>query len=255
MPLLGRDNVILKSPEEIKKLRESNRIVAQVHAVLREKIEAGMTTLDLESIAEEETKKAGAKPAFKGYRGYPFCLCTSVNDEVVHGMPSKRVLKDGDIVGIDFGVLLDGFYGDSAHTLAIGEVSCEAQRLMDVTKESLAKGIEQGVVGNRLLDISAAVQSCVEEAGFSVVRDFVGHGIGTNLHEPPQLPNFGNPGQGIRLKEGMVLALEPMVNAGGYGVKVLEDGWTAVTEDGSLSAHFEHSFAITADGPQILSLP
>jgi methionyl aminopeptidase len=198
-------------------------------------------------------RKRGARPAFKGYRDYPFSLCVSVNEEVVHGFPSQRTLKSGDIVSLDFGVRFNGYYGDAALTVAVGTVSETASRLMKVTEESLYLGIEEARVGNRLGDISAAVQGHVEKAGFSVVRDFVGHGIGRNLHEDPQVPNFGKKGRGIVLKAGMVLAIEPMINEGTYKVAVLDDGWTVVTEDRKLSAHFEHSVAITESGPEILS--
>jgi len=212
-----------------------------------------VTTRELDQIAEGVTQKRGARPAFKGYRGYPHSLCASVNEEVVHGMPSGRVLKEGDIVGLDFGVLYQGFYGDAAITLPVGRVSEEAARLIRVTEESLYAAIDQASSGNRLGDISAAVQETAESAGFSVVRDFVGHGIGRNMHEDPQIPNFGKKGRGIELRTGMILAIEPMVNAGRYGVKILPDGWTVITADGSLSAHFEHSVAITENGPDILS--
>ncbi|HON58731.1 MAG TPA: type I methionyl aminopeptidase [Smithella sp.] len=245
--------IILKLPEEIEKARASNRIVAEVLSRLREKIKPGVKTKELDKLAEEITAKRGAKPAFKGYRGYPFALCVSVNDVVVHGMPSDRVLEAGDIVGLDFGVFYDGFYGDAAITLPVDKVSEKAEKLMQVTEQSLYAGIEQAKSGNRLGDISAAVQDTVEKAGYSVVRDFVGHGIGKNLHEEPQIPNFGKKGRGIELKRGMILAIEPMVNEGKCHVKVLQDGWTVVTQDGSLSAHFEHSVAITDDGPEILS--
>jgi methionyl aminopeptidase len=246
--------IILKTSSEIDRMRRSNVIVAEVHQLLREMIKPGISTMELERVAERETEKRGAVPAFKGYSGYPYCLCTSINEEVVHGMPSdKKVLKDGDILSIDFGVLLDGFYGDAAVTHPVGSISEEAEKLLRVTEESLDKAIEQIVVGNRLHDISHAVQSHVEAEGFSVVRDFVGHGIGRKLHEAPQVPNFGSPGMGPRLKAGMVLAIEPMINIGGAGVKVLEDGWTAITIDGSLSAHYEHSIAITEEGPYVLS--
>lgn len=250
---MRKEAVILKSRDEIEIMRRTNLIVAEVLHVLKANVGAGVTTLDLERIAEEELKKTSARPAFKGYRGYPWCLCTSVNNEVVHGMPSKRVLNDGDILSIDFGVFSDGFYGDSAITVPVGSVSPDAARLVKVTEESLEKAIEAAVAGNRLLDISASVQRYVESHGFSVVRDFVGHGIGRELHEAPQVPNFGLPGRGIRLKAGMVLAIEPMINMGGPDVKILDDGWTAVTADGSLSAHFEHTVAITDDGPYVLS--
>ncbi|HBG45637.1 MAG TPA: type I methionyl aminopeptidase [Deltaproteobacteria bacterium] len=234
-------------------MRRAGVAVAEVLAILKSKVRPGVTTLDLEKIAEEETKKRKAVPAFKGYRGYPYCLCTSVNEQVVHGMPSKMALKDGDILSIDFGVRIDGFYGDSAVTLPVGKVTEEASLLMRVTEESLARAIEAAKVGGRLMDVSSAVQTHVESFGFSVVREFVGHGIGRELHEPPQVPNFGTPGTGVRLKEGMVLAIEPMINAGGWAIRVLEDGWTAVTADGRLSAHFEHTVAITPEGPLVLS--
>jgi methionyl aminopeptidase len=245
--------VILKRPDEIARARASNRIVAEVLSVLRSKIKPGVTTRELNRIAEGIVEKRGAKPAFKGYRGYPFSLCTSVNDEVVHGMPSNRVLVEGDIIGLDFGVYYQGLYGDAAITLPVGQVSQSAAMLMQITEKSLYDAIDQARDGNRLGDISASVQETVESHGYSVVRDFVGHGIGKSLHEDPQIPNFGKRGRGIELKTGMILAIEPMVNAGQYRVKVLADGWTVVTEDGSLSAHFEHSVAITEDGPEILS--
>lgn len=251
-----KDSIILKSPDEIESMRRSCLVVAEVLRLLRDKVRPGATTMDLERFAEAETKRLGAKPAFKGYRGYPYCLCTSVNSEIVHGMPSAgKLLKDGDILSIDFGVLMGGFYGDSAITVPVGNVGAQARRLMSVTEASLEDAIEMARPGNRLSDISAAVQRRVEAEGFSVVRDFVGHGIGRELHEAPQVPNFGMPGRGVRLKAGMVLAIEPMINMGGYGVKVLEDGWTAVTADGSLSAHFEHTVAITEDEPYVLSRP
>lgn len=248
-----KEEVILKSPGEIEIMRSACLIVAEVLDIVKNSVKPGNTTLDLERIAEEETKKRDANPAFKGYRGYPYCLCTSLNSEVVHGMPSKRVLKRGDILSIDFGVRYNGFYGDSAITVPVGEVPEDALRLIEVTKASLDAAIEQAVAGNRLTDVSSAVQRLVESHGFSVVREFVGHGIGRELHEPPQVPNFGLPGRGIRLKPGMVLAIEPMINMGGSAVKVLDDGWTAVTVDGSLSAHFEHTVAVTPDGPYVLS--
>lgn len=246
--------VIIRKPDEIERIRESNLIVAEVLSSLKQEVKVGVTTKELDEYCEELVRKWGAKPAFKGYRGYPYALCTSINDEVVHGMPSHRRLKEGDIVSLDFGVYYKGYYGDAAITVPVGEVSREAKRLIRVTEEALYRGIEEAQAGKRLGDISAAVQNHVERAGFSVVRDFVGHGIGTELHEDPQIPNFGTPGRGVMLREGMVLAIEPMVNSGTYRVKVLDDGWTVVTEDGSLSAHFEHSVAITANGPDILSL-
>jgi methionyl aminopeptidase len=246
--------IILKRPEEIEKIRKSNIIVSEILRDLKEKTRPGITTLELNRCSEELAKKKGAKPAFKGYRGYPFALCTSVNSEVVHGMPSSRALKAGDIVSLDFGAYYQGYYGDAAITVPVGDIAEETRLLLEATEQSLYDGILQARVGNRLGDISAAVQNRVEAAGFSVVRDFVGHGIGKNLHEEPQVPNYGVSGRGVELKSGMVLAIEPMVNAGTYKVRVLSDGWTVVTEDGQLSAHFEHTVAITSEGPVILSL-
>ena len=252
MPLPD-DTIVLKSRDEIEKLRRSNIIVAELLAKLTEVIAPGVTGLDLEALCEEELKRRKVKAAFKGYKGYPYCLCISVNEMIVHGFPSKKAFKEGDIVSIDCGVLADGFYGDSAKTIPVGNISPESSRLVETTRNSLDRGIEQARVGNRVQDISAAVQETVEKEGFSVVRAFVGHGIGRSLHESPQVPNFGTPGKGVRLKEGMVLAIEPMVNAGGSDIKILDDGWTAVTKDGTLSAHFEHSVAITQNGPYVLS--
>ena len=246
--------VILKLPEEINKARASNRIVAEVLSKLREKVKPGVRTKDLDKFAEDIAEKRRAKPAFKGYHGYPYSLCISVNEVVVHGMPSERVLMEGDIVGLDFGVYYQGFFGDATVTLPVGKVTPKASRLMQVTEQSLYAAIAQAKDGNRLGDISAAVQDMVEDAGYSVVRDFVGHGIGKNLHEDPQIPNFGKKGRGIELKSGMILAIEPMVNEGKYKVQVLPDNWTVITKDGSLSAHFEHSVAITDNGPEILSI-
>ena len=245
--------VILKRPDEIEKMRASNRIVSEILSALKEKTKPGITTVDLDRYAEEMTKKKGAKPAFKGYRGYPFALCTSVNAEVVHGMPSNRILKSGDIISLDFGVHYKGYYGDAAITIPVGDISEEAKRLLKVTEQSLMDGIRQAKVGNRLGDISCCVQNCAEAAGFSVVRDFGGHGIGKRLHEEPHVPNYGVGGRGIELKSGMVIAIEPMVNTGTYKVHILDNGWTVVTEDGKLSAHFEHTVAITEQGPVILS--
>jgi methionyl aminopeptidase len=249
--------IFIKSTREIAIMRQANVIVAEILEELKSAAAPGVTTFELDALAEELTYKKKAKPAFKGYavagRVYPHSLCTSVNEEVVHGMPSRRALKEGDIVGLDFGVIYEGFYGDSAVTLAIGEITSEARRLMEVTRESLYRGIEQLHEGKRLGDLSSAIQSTVESAGFSVVREFVGHGIGKKLHEEPPVPNYGESGRGIRLMEGMVLAIEPMVNAGAPEVEVKEDGWTAVTRDRSLAAHFEHSVAITKQGPEILS--
>ncbi len=249
--------IVLKSAREIEVMRRANVIVAEILARLREAVVPGITTLDLDRMAEELTYKKNAKPAFKGYavagRVYPYSLCTSVNEEVVHGMPSKRVLKEGDILGMDFGVIVDGFYGDSAVTVAVGRASEAAERLMQVTRDSLYRGIDELHEGKRLGDLSSAIQNLVEDAGFSVVREFVGHGIGKKLHEEPPVPNYGESGRGPRLMEGMVLAIEPMVNAGKPEVELKEDGWTAVTRDRSLAAHFEHSVAITKNGPDILS--
>ncbi len=253
MSLKENETIVLKSPDEIEKMRKSNLIVAEILAIIKEAARPGVATIELERLCEGELKKRKVRPAFKGYRGYPYCLCVSVNEEVVHGMPSKRVLKQGDILSVDVGIEHDGYYGDAAVTAPIGRISDEAGRLIDAAMASLERGIEKARVGNRLFDISYAVQSYVEENGFSVVRAFVGHGIGRELHEPPQVPNFGTPGKGIRLKAGMVLAIEPMINAGGSEVVILDDGWTAVTKDGSLSAHFEHTVAITKNGPYVLS--
>jgi methionyl aminopeptidase len=249
--------ISLKSPREIEIMRRANVIVAEVLQELKARVAPDVTTLELDAIAEELTLKKKAVPAFKGYsvggRVYPRCLCASINEEVVHGIPSNRPLREGDIIGLDYGVIYDGFYGDSAITVGIGKVSEDAQRLLDVTEQSLYRGIQELQEGKRLGDLGSAVQRFAESAGFSVVRAFVGHGIGKKLHEEPPVPNYGEPDRGLRLKEGMVLAIEPMVNAGSYEVEIKEDGWTAVTKDGSLAAHFEHSVAITKNGPYILS--
>ena len=236
-------------------MRRSGHIVRQVLEHVKAMVKPGVTTMELELAAEQKIKELGAQPAFKGYYDYPCVLCTSVNYEVIHGIPSeKRALKEGDIVSIDCGVVLDGFYGDSAITVAVGaEIKPELQKLLDVTRDSLYRAIEKVRIGNTVGDVGAAVQQHVEANGFSVVREFVGHGIGTRLHEEPQVPNYGSAGHGARLREGMVLAIEPMVNAGKPDVRVLEDKWTAVTEDGSYSAHFEHCVAVTRDGPLILT--
>ena len=249
--------ISLKSPREIEIMRRANVIVAEVLEELKRKVAPGVTTLELDSLAEELTLKKKALPAFKGYsvagRVFPRCLCASINEEIVHGIPSHRALREGDIVGLDYGVIYEGFYGDSAITVGVGKISDEAMRLMEVTRRALYNGIEQLREGKRLGDLGAVVQKTAEEAGFSVVRAFVGHGIGKKLHEEPPVPNFGEPARGLRLKEGMVLAIEPMVNAGSHEVKIKEDGWTAVTKDGSLAAHFEHSVAVTQNGPYVLS--
>ncbi len=245
--------IILKSLKEIERMRESCRIVAEVLEILKDEIKPGTTTRYLDIIAEKEAIKRKARPAFKGYSGYPYALCCSVNDQVVHGMPNKDKLVDGDIISIDFGVEYNGFYGDAAITVPVGRISSNAEKLIKVTEESLYIAINKACPGNKLSDISHAVQSYVEERGFSVVREFVGHGIGRSLHESPQIPNFGIPGRGINLKVGMVLAIEPMINEKGPDVRILEDGWTAVTCDNGLSAHFEHTVAIMENGAEILT--
>lgn len=246
--------IYLKSPEEIEKLRLANRIVVRVMQALKEVIQPGITTLELDQLAERIILEEGAKPAFKGYRGFQHTLCTSLNEEVVHGIPSQRRLMEGDIISIDCGVYKNGFFGDHAWTFPVGKVLEKAQKILEIGEEALRIGIDKMRPGNRLYDISAAVQNYVEAQGFSVVRDFVGHGIGKGLHEEPQLPNFGTAGTGMRLKPGLVLAFEPMINEGTHEVKTLEDGWTVVTKDGFLSVHFEHSVAITEKGPLVLSL-
>ena len=245
--------VVLKSPQEIDKIRKSNEIVSEILQILESEIRPKVNTLYLNDLSEKLVREKNAIPAFKGYRGFPYSLCASVNNVVVHGFPNKVPLKEGDIVSLDFGILFDGYYGDAAKTVAVGKISESTRRLTQVTEESLYKGIEKAVPDGRLSDISHAIQSYAEAGGFSVVRKFVGHGIGSKLHEDPQIPNFGKPGMGLRLKSGMTLAIEPMVNEKGHEVEVLEDGWTAVTKDGCLSAHFEHTIAITDGGPVILS--
>jgi methionyl aminopeptidase len=245
--------IVCKSPGEIEKMRAANALVANVLAELAVVAAPGVTTRDLDELAERLVREGGAEPAFKGYRGYPATLCASVNEQVVHGIPSKRQLLEGDIVSLDMGVKLNGFYGDSAVTVPVGRISGDAQRLLGVTQDALARGITQVRVGGRISDIGHVIQQHVESHGFSVVREFVGHGIGAALHEEPQIANYGEPGRGPRLAEGMVLAIEPMVNMGRPAVKVRADGWTAVTRDGSLSAHFEHTVAVTENGPKILT--
>lgn len=247
--------ITIRTPREIEKMRRSGQVVREVLEHVRKAVKPGASTLDLEQAAAEKIRELGATPAFKGYHGYPCVLCTSINNEVVHGIPSgERKLSDGDLVSIDTGVVLNGYYGDSAITVAVGsKVEAKAQKLLEVTAASLDSAIRAVKPGATLGDVGAAVQETVEAEGFSVVRDFVGHGIGTKLHEDPQVPNFGQRGQGTALKAGMVLAIEPMVNAGRPGVQVLKDGWTAVTEDGSWSAHFEHTVAVTKDGALVLT--
>lgn len=249
--------IYLKSRAEIETMRRASVIVAEVLEALKEVVKPGMTTLELDEMAERLTYEKGARPAFKGYavagRVFEHSLCTSVNEEIVHGIPSDRVLQEGDILGMDFGVVYDGFYGDSAVTVGLGRVSAEAERLMRVTETALNEGIEMLREGNRLGDLGHAIQEVAERSGYSVVREFVGHGIGRKLHEEPPVPNYGDAGKGSRLRAGMVLAVEPMVNAGKKEIRVLDDGWTAVTRDRSLAAHFEHSIAVTEDGPYVLS--
>jgi methionyl aminopeptidase len=245
--------IVLKSAAELQKMRAAGRIVAEILAQIENMIVPGVTTAELDSFAAEECRRHGAKPAFKGYGGFPYVICASPNDRVVHGFPDQRPLNEGDILSIDFGVLFKGYYGDAAVTIPVGRVDEETKLLVEATRTSLERAIEKAQPGARLSDISHAVQSWVEPRGFSVVRDFVGHGIGRQLHEAPQLPNYGDPGHGPRLKVGMTLAIEPMINAGQPGVRILEDGWTAVTQDGKRSAHFEHTVAITDHGPEILT--
>jgi methionyl aminopeptidase len=246
--------ILIKTPAEIDKMRRSGIALRQVHEAIRPLVVAGASTMDLENAAAAKMAELHAVPAFKGYHGFPAVLCTSINSEVVHGIPStKRILADGDILSIDCGVVIDGFFSDCAVTYAVGTPSPTTRKLLEVTEASLYSAIDRAQIGGRLFDISAAVQEMCEAAGFGVVKEFVGHGIGRSMHEDPQLPNFGTRGKGPRLKAGMVLAIEPMINAGGAGVKVLPDGWTTVTLDGSYSAHFEHTVAITKDGPLVLT--
>jgi methionyl aminopeptidase len=248
--------IICKSPAELEKMYRAGQVVWNVLNALRPMVEPGVSTLDLEKSAERLTAGHGARAAFKGYRGFPCVLCTSINNEVVHGIPSaSRKLREGDILSIDYGAEIDGYFADSAVTLPVGEIAPEVEKLLRVTRESLDRAIEQVRPGNRLGDLGAAVQGWVEQNGFSVVRELVGHGIGTKMHEEPNVPNYGTPGRGIRMQQGMVFAVEPMVNVGAPGVRVLADEWTAVTEDGSPSAHFEHTVAVTANGPWILTRP
>lgn len=246
--------IFLKSRAELAKMRDAGRVVAEILALLKESIRPGVTTGELDRLAEKECLKRGARPAFKGYGGFPFSICASLDEQVVHGFPNDQPLCDGSILSIDFGVIYRGFYGDSAYTVPVGTISKQKQRLVDVTERSLALAVEQVRNGADLSNVSRAVQSCAEAEGFSVVRDFVGHGIGKGLHEEPQIPNFvSDGGSGVRLVSGMTLAIEPMINAGSPGVRVLGDGWTAVTVDGQPSAHFEHTVAVTDNGPEILT--
>lgn len=247
--------VILRTPAEIEQMRRAGSLVGQVLEKLREHVAPGVSTRELDAIAENMIRSRGGVPSFKGYRGYPASICASVNNEIIHGIPGDRMLVDGDIVSIDCGAMLGGYHGDAAMTFPVGDVSAEAEKLMTVTREALNAGIAMARPKMRLGDVGNAIQRYVEANGFSVVRDFVGHGIGRHMHEDPQIPNFGPAGMGMRLRTGMVLAIEPMVNAGGHEVVVMDDGWTACTRDGSLSAHFEHTVAITDDGPEVLTLP
>jgi len=248
--------IVCKSKAELEKMRRSGMLVWQLLQELKGMVAPGVSTDTLERTAEKRIREWGARPAFKGYYGYPCVLCTSINSEIVHGIPSpQRVVKRGDILKVDVGLVLDGFYGDSALTIPVGEISPELQRLMRVTQEALGLAIEKVRLGNRLGDVCSAVQQHVEAAGYSVVREFVGHGIGRKMHEDPQVPNYGTPGQGPRLREGMVLAIEPMVNTGSAEARVLDDKWTAVTVDGGYSAHFEHTVAVTQNGPWVLTRP
>ncbi|MBC7346153.1 MAG: type I methionyl aminopeptidase [Clostridia bacterium] len=246
--------IILKSERELAVMREAGRIVAQTLALLQRVVAPGVTTQELNDLAESYIRQKGAYPSFKGYRGFPASICASINEEVVHGIPGLRRLAEGDIISIDIGAILDGYHGDAALTIPVGRVKPEVERLLQVTREALWLGIEQARIGRRLSDISHAIQTHAERNGYSVVREFVGHGIGRTMHEEPQVPNYGQPGRGPRLVAGMTLAIEPMINCGRPEVKVLANGWTVVTRDGSYSAHFEHTVAITADGPKILTL-
>ncbi len=245
--------ILLKTPQELAKMEVANRIVAEILARVQERVQPGVETRELDELAEEMCRSRQVEPAFKGYRGYPRSICVSVNEEIVHGIPGNRLIKSGDLVSLDFGVKYQGYYGDAALTLAVGEVDPRCQALIAATEQALYAGISQAKVGRHLTDISHAVQAMVEGAGFGVIREFVGHGIGRSLHEDPQIPNFGVPGRGPRLQAGMTLAIEPMTSLGAWQVRILEDGWTAVTQDGSCAAHFEHTVAVTAEGPLILS--
>ncbi len=245
--------ILLKSPAELKIMRRAGRVVAGLLKLLEKEVRPGITTRHLDEAAEEYIRSSGTEPAFKGYYGYPACICTSVNEEVVHGIPGKRVLRDGDIIGVDVGVKLEGFFSDAARTFAVGDVDEESKRLMRVTREAMEAGIRRAVAGNRLGEISAAVQAHAEASGFSVVRQFVGHGIGRNLHEEPQVPNYGRPDQGPTLEIGMALAIEPMVNAGSHEVEILKDGWTVVTRDRRRSGHFEQTVFVGETKAEIVT--
>lgn len=244
----------IKSDTELEYMRSAGKVVADTLAMIQKVIKPGITTAEIDKLAEEFILAQGAIPSFKGYGGFPGAICASVNDVVIHGIPNDTVLVEGDIISVDCGAILNGYHGDAARTFPVGNISKEAQHLIDVTKESFFKGIEKAVVGNRLTDISAAIQKHAESFGYSVVRDFVGHGIGTSMHEDPQVPNYGTAGKGPKLVHGVVLAIEPMINMGNYKVKIKPDGWTVVTSDGKLSAHYENTIAITNDGVEILTL-
>lgn len=246
--------IVLKSPRELALMREAGRVVAQTHELVKEHLRPGLTTKELDTIIETFIRKNGGIPSFKGYLGFPASACISVNEELVHGIPGARRFEEGDVVSVDIGVILKGYHGDSAWSYGIGQISPEAQRLFDITERSLYKGIEQAREGRRLSDIGNAIQTYIEAAGYHVVREYVGHGIGRTMHEEPQIPNYGDPGRGPRLRSGMTLAIEPMVQAGTWQTEALDDGWTVLSADRSLTAHFEHTVAITPDGPQILTL-
>lgn len=247
--------IIIKNDSEIEKMRRAGRLVGETLSMLEKEVKPGITTAELDKLGEKYIRSNGGIPSFKGYGGFPASICTSVNEQIVHGIPSHEVvLKEGDIISVDCGAILDGYQGDAARTFPVGNISDEAKKLIEVTKESFFKGAEKAIVGNRLTDISSAVQKYAESFGYSVVRDYVGHGIGRDMHEDPEVPNYGRPGRGPKLVHGMVLAIEPMVNIGTYNVKVLSNDWTVVTEDGSLSAHYENTVAILNDGPEILTL-
>lgn len=245
--------IFKKHPAELAKMRLAGKVVGETLSILIESVRAGMTTQQLDEIAEREIRARGGIPSFKGYRGFPASLCTSLNNEIVHGIPGSNVIRDGDLVKIDCGAIVEGFHGDSAITVAIGDVSPEASKLIDATERAMYAGIEQARAGNRIGDIGSAVQAVAEGEGFSVVREYVGHGIGRSLHEDPPIPNYGSRRKGMTLEDGLVIAIEPMVNVGSFETRLLPDGWTVITADGSLSAHFEHTVAITADGPEVLT--
>ena len=245
--------IMKKRADELEKMRRAGRVVGEALEILQKAVRPGVTTAELDEIAEREIRARGAIPSFKGYRGFPATICTSLNSEIVHGIPGKRVLKEGDLMKLDCGAIVEGYHGDAAVTIAVGEVSPEALKLIEATERALQAGIAEARPGNRIHDIGAAVQTVAEGAGFSVVREYVGHGIGRALHEDPPVPNYGKPGTGLALEAGLVIAIEPMVNVGSYGTRLLPDGWTVVTADGALSAHFEHTIAITDDGPEVLT--